>query len=131
MGKRILIFDDDITILNILKYILEAEGWEVLNSNHSNNVIEQVIYFKPSVIMMDNNIPDCGGIAATQSIKKHKELKHIPVIFFTASNEIKELAQRAGADAYLAKPFDLSYLLDVIGQVIHKNQAEQVGCNNL
>jgi CheY-like chemotaxis protein len=126
MGKRMLIFDDDVTILNILTFILKAEGWEVLNSNHCNNVIEQVIYFKPSVIMMDNNIPDCGGVVATQSIKQHKDLKQIPVIFFTASNEIKELAQQAGADAYLAKPFDLSYLLDLLAQVTIKKQDEKV-----
>ena len=120
-----LIFDDDKTILKILKYILEAEGWEVLNSNHSNNVIEQVNYFKPSIIMMDNNIPDCGGIVATQSIKLRKELQHIPVIFFTASDEIKELSQQAGADAYLAKPFDLTRLFEVIKQVLHR-QSETV-----
>lgn len=125
MTKRMLIFDDDKTILKILKYILEAEGWEVLNSNHSNNVIEQVNYFKPSIIMMDNNIPDCGGIVATQSIKLHKELQHIPVIFFTASDEIKELSQQAGADAYLAKPFDLTKLFEVIKQVSHR-QSETV-----
>jgi len=117
MIKRILIFDDDKTILKILKYILEAEGWEVLNSLDSNNVIEQVSCFKPSIIMMDNNIPDCGGIVATQSIKLNKEFQHIPVIFFTASNDIKELCQKAGADAYLAKPFDLTRLFEVIKQI--------------
>jgi len=110
MGKRILIFDDDKNIFIILKYILEAEGWEVFDSYNSNNVIEEVNYFNPSIIMMDYNIPDCGGVVATQSIKLDKDLKHIPVIFFTANNDIVKLSQLAGADAYLAKPFDHSLL---------------------
>jgi CheY-like chemotaxis protein len=122
MVKRMLIFDDDKTILKILKYILEAEGWEVLNSLDSNNVIAQVSSYKPSIIMMDNNIPDSGGIVATQSIKLNKETQHIPVIFFTASTDIKELCQQAGADAYLAKPFDLTRLFDVIKQVYSQKQ---------
>ena len=117
MVKRMLIFDDDKTILKILKYILEAEGWEVLNSLDSNNVIAQVSSYKPSIIMMDNNIPDCGGIVATQIIKQNKKLQHIPVIFFTASEDIVKLSQLAGADAYLAKPFDLCNLFDTIQKI--------------
>ena len=105
-----LIFDDDKNIINILKYILEAEGWEVFDSNHSNNVIEEVNYCKPSIIMMDNSIPDCGGVIATQSLKMDADLKYIPVIFFTANEDIEKLSQLAGADAYLAKPFDHSLL---------------------
>lgn len=117
MDKRMLIFDDDEDFLKILIYMLEAEGWKVFVSNHSNNVIEQVNYFKPSVIMMDNNIPDCGGVLATQSIKMDEDLKHIPVIFFTASDNIVKLSQLARANAHLAKPFDMHNLLNTIQQI--------------
>lgn len=117
MDKRMLIFDDDEDFLKILIYILEAEGWKVFVSNHSNNVIELVNYFKPSVIMMDNNIPDCGGVLATQSIKMDEDLKHIPVIFFTASDDIVKLSQLARANAHLAKPFDIRNLLNTIQQI--------------
>ena len=120
-----LIFDDDKNIINILKYILEAEGWEVFDSNHSNNVIEEVNYCKPSIIMMDNSIPDCGGVIATQSLKMDADLKYIPVIFFTANEDIEKLSQLAGADDYLAKPFDLVNLFNTI-QHLSQIQEESI-----
>jgi CheY-like chemotaxis protein len=112
--KRMLVFDDDQTIVQIIKYILEEQDWEVLGSDQSNGAIEKIRQFMPSVIMMDNNIPDFGGIATTQNIKKEKDLQQIPVIFFSASENVEDLAEQAGADAYLAKPFGIVKLHEVI-----------------
>lgn len=117
MSKRVLIFDDDIDILSICTYILEEQGWEVKTSTHCNNIVEKVRAFMPHVILMDNWIPDTGGVIATQSIKKEPDLKNIPVIYFSANNDIQSLAKQAGADTYLEKPFDLNELEAVIGKV--------------
>jgi two-component system cell cycle response regulator DivK len=68
----------------------------------------------PAVILMDNWIPDEGGIIATQRIKSNEILKDIPVIYFSANSDIESLTRSAGADAYLAKPFDLEDLERVI-----------------
>lgn len=118
MVKRILVFDDDPTIFDIIKYVLEEKGMEVLSSGDSNDVVNKIKHIKPDIIMMDNHIPDHGGIVATQNIKMQKELQHIPVIFFTASEDVKDLAKRAGADAFLAKPFGLETLYGVIKQLL-------------
>lgn len=109
-AKRILIFDDDIDILSICRLILEDQGWDVHTSQHCNNIIETVDAVRPEVILMDNWIPETGGIVATQSLKRHAEFKHIPVIYFSANNDIQTLAKTAGADNFLEKPFDLNEL---------------------
>ena len=83
MAKRILIFDDDTDILSICSYILEEQGWEVHTRTHCNNIIETLEEVQPNVILMDNWIPDTGGIVATQLIKEHDEFKAIPVIYFS------------------------------------------------
>jgi DNA-binding NtrC family response regulator len=117
MSKRALIFDDDIDILSICTYILEEQGWEVKTSTHCNNIVETVRGFMPNVILMDNWIPDTGGVVATQAIKKEADLKDIPVIYFSANNDIQTLARQAGADTYLEKPFDLNELESIIDRV--------------
>lgn len=117
MPKKVLIFDDDEDILAICTYILEEQGWEVSTFSNCNNVIEKVESIMPEVIFMDNWIPDSGGIVATQAIKQQENLKHIPVIYFSANNDIKSLAQQAGADSFLAKPFDLEELENIVNQV--------------
>jgi len=116
--KRILIFDDDIDILSICTYILEEEGWEVYTSTNCNNIIEKVNDVKPDVILMDNWIPNTGGIIATQTLKNNKKLRNIPVIYFSANNDIQSLAQQAGADTFLAKPFDITELENIIQRVM-------------
>jgi two-component system cell cycle response regulator DivK len=117
-GKRIIIFDDDEDILSICIYILEEQGWEVHAYTNCNNIIERVSDINPDVILMDNWIPDEGGIIATQKLKKNDKLKHIPVIYFSANSDIQLLADHAGAETYLAKPFDLEDLDKVINTVI-------------
>ncbi|MBC8054778.1 MAG: response regulator [Sphingobacteriaceae bacterium] len=118
MSKRILIFDDDVDILSICTYILEEQGWEVHTSPHCNNIDTTVRSIKPDVILMDNWIPDTGGIVATQIIKSQADLKDIPVIYFSANNDIQSLAKQAGADTYLEKPFDLTELELVIDKML-------------
>jgi two-component system cell cycle response regulator DivK len=118
LQKKIIIFDDDEDILSICSYILEEQGWEVHTYNDCNNIEEKVSAILPDVIMMDNWIPDSGGIIATQTLKKNDSLKDIPVIYFSANSDIQILASHAGAQTYLAKPFDLDDLEKVINRVI-------------
>jgi DNA-binding NtrC family response regulator len=122
MSKRVMIFDDDLDILSICSYILEEQGWEVHTSTHCNNIVENVDKVRPDVILMDNWIPETGGIIATQTLKKHPEFKNIPIIYFSANNDIQSLAKQAGADTYLEKPFDLTELEEIINRVSKKNE---------
>ena len=119
--KKIIIFDDDEDILSICSYILEEQGWEVHTFTDCNNIIEKVSVINPLVILMDNWIPDAGGIIATQTLKKSEEYKNIPVIYFSANSDIQLLAEHAGAETYLAKPFDLDDLEQIINTVLVKS----------
>ena len=116
--KKIIIFDDDEDILSICSYILEEQGWEVHTYTDCNNIVEKVSAILPDVILMDNWIPDAGGINATQTLKKNEELKGIPVVYFSANSDIQLLADHAGAESYLAKPFNLEDLEKVINSVL-------------
>jgi len=119
-GKKIIIFDDDEDILSICTYILEEQGWEVSTFTNCNEIVDKVSDVLPDVILMDNWIPDDGGIMATQILKSNERLKKIPVIYFSANSDIQLLADHAGAESYLAKPFDLEELDRVINTVLIK-----------
>jgi len=115
--KKIVIFDDDEDILSICTYILEEQGWEVHTFTDCNAITEKVSGILPDVILMDNWIPDDGGITATQTLKGSEDLQHIPIIYFSANSDIQSLASQAGAETFLAKPFDLEELEQVIHRV--------------
>jgi CheY-like chemotaxis protein len=115
-GKKIVIFDDDEDIISICTYLLEEDGWIVTSYTNSNDAVNKVRIAQPNVILMDNWIPDQGGIMATRALKNDTEFRDIPVIYFSANSDIQSLAQRAGADKYLAKPFDVEQLLQIVRQ---------------
>lgn len=120
--KRILIFDDDQSISDIMKLLMEEKGWEVLSLSQCNDAVFQIRAYQPKIIMMDNNIPDYGGVFAAKEIKRQIDLRHIPLIYFTGHYDIKMLSEEAGADAYLSKPFDLDQLDELIESLSLQNR---------
>lgn len=120
--KRVLVCDDDKEILEVLDLVLTGAGWEVITSEHVNGIIEQVANSNPSVIIMDNWIPDTGGIIATQHIKSHPVYQSIPVVYSTANDNIDELAKQAGADLSIGKPFDLDEFERIMEQAYLMNR---------
>ena len=119
-NKKVVIFDDDEDILSICTYVLEERGWEVHTFTNCNDVTQKVAQVVPDVILMDNRIPDAGGIEATRELKNTEKLKNIPVIYFSADSDIQSLAANAGAEAFLAKPFDLNDMEKIIDKAIDK-----------
>jgi DNA-binding response OmpR family regulator len=115
MAHKVLIYDDDEDILAICATILRNKGFEVLCKKDCRQLISDIENFQPAVILMDNWLPEIGGVKAIQLIKSTEHLKDIPVIFFSANSRVNELGKEAGADYVLPKPFDLNDLETLVG----------------
>ena len=74
---------------------------------------------------MDNWIPGIGGIKATQLIKSTRSTLHIPVILFSANNNIERIAKDAGAEYYLKKPFDIHTLNKMVEEALNAAAVEK------
>lgn len=116
--KKIFIFDDNLQILELCTEILDDLGCEVNTSPTTNKVVEQVTAFMPDLIFMDNWLPDISGIEATRLIKANAALKDIPVIYFSANTNISALAEEAGAEDYIAKPFDIDLFEEKVKKLL-------------
>ena len=118
MNKRVIIYDDDADLLEVCSLILASRNFEVITKDKCTEILADLELYQPSVILMDNWIPDVGGVKATQIVKETKEFQHIPVIFFSANNNVSELAQEAGADFCLHKPFDIADLENIVSNAV-------------
>ncbi|WP_262151873.1 response regulator [Chryseobacterium foetidum] len=116
--KKILIFDDDTTILEVVTIIFEENGYDVEISETSHDILERVESFRPDLILMDNWIPNIGGVEATKKLKNHADFRSIPVIYVTANNDIAKLAKEAGADDFVAKPFNLDDIEEKVAKYL-------------
>ena len=113
-NKKVFIFDDNEELLELCTLILEDLGCEIKTSMISDKPDVQVMEFWPDIIFMDNWLPNISGVEATKIIKANKKISHIPVIYISANNNVQDLAREAGADDYLAKPFDISALEEMV-----------------
>ncbi|MGN0020761.1 MAG: response regulator [Sphingobacterium hotanense] len=118
--KTILIFDDDPHVLEIFTIVLEDMGYLIRQSSTSHDVLEKVEFCQPDLVLMDNWIPEIGGIAATKLLKGHSDYQHIPVVLVSANSEIEALAETASADAFLSKPFDLEKLEQLVAEFLNQ-----------
>jgi CheY-like chemotaxis protein len=116
--KKILIFDDDKTLLDVLTMVFFEEGYDVEISETSHDIIERVSTFSPDLILMDNYIPEIGGTEAIKLLRTHEQFDHIPVIIISASIHIVALKNASKANDYLRKPFDLYELEQLIARYL-------------
>ena len=113
MTKRILIVEDTEDNRQILRDLLTAAGYELLEAVDGEAGVAMAAEHKPDLILMDMQLPVLDGYEATRRIKADPALAHIPVIAVTSyalsGDEAKTRA--AGCNAYVAKPFSPRQLL--------------------
>jgi DNA-binding response OmpR family regulator len=126
MPGRVMIFDDDSDLLEVCSIVLRSKNYIVNGLHRCNNILNEVKSFSPDVILMDNWIPDSGGVKATQQIKNDLLLKSIPVIFFSANDSVQDLAAEAGAEFFLQKPFEIEELENVVSKAVAIRRQEGI-----
>lgn len=124
INKKILVVDDDPDILDSLKLVLEQEGYEV-ETNEKGEYAEK-LHNKttqlPALIILDVLLSGKDGRKICRMLKDKPDTKHIPIIIISAHPDVEKSSLIIGADAFLAKPFDLTELLTVVEKYIKKQQ---------
>jgi DNA-binding response OmpR family regulator len=114
MKKKILIVDDDSGIVEVVKIILEENQFEVIPSTNAYVVKKLADTHTPDAIILDLWMSGINGELLCKQLKKSPKTKHIPIIVLSALNDGDKKAAHAGADDFLAKPFNIDDLIAVI-----------------
>lgn len=111
-NTTILVVDDVTDNLILISLALQNKGYRVLTASSGEEAIKVALSAKPDLILMDIAMPDVDGLMTTRRIRKHPELRHMPVIALTAFNTqgFQQAALEAGFDGYLSKPIDFEKL---------------------
>jgi len=108
--KKITLADDDPGILDAVGMMLTMEGYEV-NATLNGNTVLEFQQGLPDIYVLDIWMSGSDGRELCKKLKSEALTQHIPVILISASNDLKRSAETAGADDFLAKPFDIDALL--------------------
>ncbi|MEY3811421.1 MAG: phosphate regulatory protein [Pseudomonadota bacterium] len=124
MLANVLLVEDEKSIITLIKYNLEKEGFKVFCAETGEDALKIIKEKTLDVVILDWMLPDVSGIEVCRQIKKDKKLKNIPVLILTAKGEpddkIKGL--EVGADDYVTKPFNNKELLLRIKSLIKRSK---------
>lgn len=103
--KKILVVDDDITLLEMYKERLELAGYEVDTATNGEEGIKKAQEGKPNLILLDIMMPRVNGFDVMDSLKKHQATVKVPVLMLTAlvQESSRQRAQDSGAAGYIIK----------------------------
>jgi CheY-like chemotaxis protein len=112
-NRKILIVDDLADVRELMRIVLERDGWLVLEASDGKQVVEVVLAEHPDVILMDVMMAHLDGIEACHRIKSDPQLARVPVIIYTTVKlaNTHQRALEAGADYFMTKPFTTHELL--------------------
>ena len=116
---KILVVDDVVSNVLLLKILLTNEKFQVLTANNGNSCIETAKREHPDLILLDVMMPDISGFDTAVILKKEKETADIPIIFLTALNSPADLVHgfQVGANDFLTKPFNKE---ELVMRVMHQ-----------
>lgn len=110
MPRKILVADDDPGIIDVTKIILEQAGFEVLTATDAASTLKQIDVHKPVLLLLDIWLAGENGAILAKKLKAKPSTKSMPIIMVSANNNVEKMAKEAGADDFIAKPFDIDYL---------------------
>src|SRR5437899_11297783 len=116
--KKILVVDDEVDILAFLQDLLEQEGYIIVTTDKAEYVERLHNDGLPDLILLDVLLSGKDGREIVKHLKRQEETKHIPIIMFSAHPSAERTAAEAGAEDFIAKPFDIDFLLKKIERYI-------------
>ena len=116
--KKILVVDDEPDILEFLQVIMEEEGYTVATTTKGEYVEKLHHGGLPDLILLDVLLSGKDGREIVKRLKQQEETNHIPVIMFSAHPSAEETARVAGADDFVAKPFEIDVLLNKVARYL-------------
>ncbi|MDB5133652.1 MAG: mprA 4 [Mucilaginibacter sp.] len=108
-----MIADDDPGILDSIGIMLEFEGYQVSTTLNGNTLLNMANEL-PDLVLLDIWMSGTDGRDICKQLKQHEKTSKIPIVMISASKDIERSAMDAGADDFLAKPFDINDLLEKI-----------------
>lgn len=121
-GKTVLIVDDEESILTLIKYNLEIEGYKTITVTTGEAALSTAFEIKPDIIVLDLMLPGVNGMEVCRILSGDERTSHIPILMLTARSEDDDIIAglEAGADDYITKPFTPKILVARIGSVLRR-----------
>lgn len=116
MAKKVLVVEDNELNMKLFRDLLEAHGYETVQTSNGNEVLDLSRREKPDLILMDIQLPEVSGLDVTRWLKNDEDLKTIPVIAVTAfaMKGDEQKIREGGCEDYISKPISVTGFIETI-----------------
>lgn len=123
-AKKVLVVEDNELNMKLFCDLLEAHGYDPIKSRDGLRAVELAREQKPSLIIMDIQLPDVSGLDLTRWIKDDEEIKSIPVMAVTAfaMKQDEDHVREAGCESYLSKPIQIGPFLREVERLVESRE---------
>ncbi|MCX8094037.1 MAG: response regulator [Candidatus Goldbacteria bacterium] len=123
MQKTIIFVDDEPDVRELLEVNLKNAGFKTYGFANSLAMLNELPRIKPDLIILDMMMPKMNGLETCKILKSNPETVKIPVLFLTIKGCIEDIEEafKAGANAYIVKPFSPYRLIEKINDLLNKN----------
>ena len=119
-GESILIVDDNLRYLMLLRALLQAEGYGVRTAVDAEEALEVLQAFHPRLILMDIQLPGMDGLELTRMLKANTDTREMTVVAFSGSAITEQNALDSGCEGYITKPIDTHELLRLVAKYLQR-----------
>ena len=114
MSKKILVVDDDVMLLDLLRIFLTEKGYEVVTAQDGIDAFEKLKTVTPDLIILDVMMPKMDGYSFVRELKKEPGFRSTPVIVLTAREMTRDLFVQEGIKYFVIKPYDPEELHSIV-----------------
>ena len=118
--KKILIVDDELDIVESLKFVLETSDYQCFCAYNGEEGLRLAKEIIPDLIILDVMMPKINGYKISRLLKFDNKYKNIPILMLTARSQESDklIGEETGADEYITKPFDLDFVLKKVDEYL-------------
>ena len=126
MAVKILVCDDERSIVRLIQVNLERQGWQVVTAYDGKEGLEKILAEKPDICVLDVMMPYMDGFEVLKNLRREPSTQKLPVVMLTAKAQDKDVFEgyHYGADVYLTKPFNPMELVTFIKRIIAGSDSE-------
>ena len=111
LAMHVLLVEDEPNIAEAMSFLLSRDGWEVSHVADGSLVLDRLRQDPPDLVILDHMLPGLSGLEILTAVRADPAIRHLPVMMLTARGRDRDLAEQAGADRFVSKPFSNADLL--------------------
>lgn len=121
MGKHVLLVEDELNIIEAMRFLLSREGWQVDTHSNGADAVQVIRELGPDLVVLDVMLPGRNGFDILEELRSHEQTADLPVLMLTARGQSRdrEMAEKAGVSRFMTKPFSNAEVLTAVRDLLY------------